>query len=66
MLYVWVFAGSVFAAGLLLSALLLVRAFRQVKQLGRTVADASTRIADATAAMEAVRPPERAASSERA
>lgn len=66
MLYVWVFAASVFVAGLLLTALLMVRAFRQVKQLGRTVADASTRIADATAVVEALAPGERAARSERA
>ena len=61
MVYVWVFAGSVFVAGLLLTALLLLRAFRQVKLLGRTVADASTRIADATAAIEALAPAERGA-----
>ena len=56
MLYVSVFAVSVFVASLLLLALLTRRAFRQVKALGRTVADASARIADATTAIETVAP----------
>ena len=58
-LYVALFAVSVFVAGLLWLALLTLRAFRQVKQLGRTVADASTRIADATTALESVAPRDR-------
>lgn len=59
MLYVSVFAASVFVAGLLLLALLTLRAFRQVKQLGRTVADASGRIAEAAASIEPIVPRER-------
>jgi hypothetical protein len=57
--YVVVFAVSVVVSSLLLLGLLTLRAFRQVKALGRTVAAASERIAGASAALEAVAPRER-------
>ena len=54
MVYVVVFAVSVFLSGLLLLALLGLRAFRQVKALGRTVGEASEKIAEATTTLDAV------------
>lgn len=59
MLYVVVFAASVFVGSLLLLILLAVRAVRQIKALSRTVADASARVADAAAALETIAPRER-------
>jgi hypothetical protein len=58
-LYVWVFAVSVVTGSLVLLGLLTVRAFRQVKALGRTVADASAKIAAASAELETIAPQER-------
>jgi hypothetical protein len=57
--YVVFFAVAVFLGGLLFIAALTVRAYKQVRALGRTVADASERIAAATAALETVAPRER-------
>ncbi len=57
--YVVAFALAVFLGGLLFLGLLSVRAFRQVKALGRTVADASARIAEANATLETLKPRER-------
>ena len=58
-LYVTVFAVSVVAGSLVLLALLTVRAFRQVKALGRTVAEASAKVAAAAAELETIVPGER-------
>lgn len=58
-LYVVVFAASVFVGSLVLLILLAVRAVREVKALGRSVAAASERIADASAALETIAPRER-------
>ena len=59
MVYVVVFAVSVVVASLLWLGLLAVRAFRQVKALGRTVADASARIGEAGMEIERIVPKER-------
>lgn len=58
-LYVVVFAVSVCLAGLVMLVLLTKRAFGQVKALGHTVAEASARIADASAELETIAPRER-------
>ncbi|HWL34606.1 MAG TPA: hypothetical protein VNQ77_00295 [Frankiaceae bacterium] len=59
MLYVTVFAVSVVTGSLLLLALLTLRAFRQVKALGRTVAEASAKVAAAAEELETIAPRER-------
>ncbi len=59
MLYVTVFSISVAVAGMVMLFLLTRRAFRQVKQLGSTVAAASSRIAEASADLEMNMPRER-------
>ncbi len=58
-LYVVVFSVTVVAAGLVLLVLLTKRAFGQVKALGHTVAEASAKIAEASAGLEGVAPRER-------
>jgi hypothetical protein len=58
-LYVVVFAVSLVTGSLLLLALLTVRAFRQVKALGRTVAEASAKVEAAAAGLETIAPRER-------
>jgi hypothetical protein len=54
-----VLAVLAFVAGLAVLALLAVRLFRQVRSLGRTVSNASTRVGDASAALETIAPRER-------
>lgn len=56
MVYLVVFAVVVFLACFTVVALLAWRTFKQVKTLGRAVADASARIAEAGAALEEIRP----------
>jgi hypothetical protein len=54
-----VLAVLAFVAGLAVLALLAVRLFRQVRSLGRTVGEAGTRVADASAAIETIAARER-------
>jgi hypothetical protein len=54
-----VFAVVSFLAGCVVLALLGVRVFRGVKSLGRTVSTASGRLADASAELGTIVPPER-------
>ena len=61
MVVVVVLALLLFAGGLVVLALLGLRVFKQVKVLGHTVAEASVRVGDATAALDAVAPRDQSA-----
>ena len=59
MLYVVVFAVSVFVAGLVMVFLLGRRTYRQLRVMTSTAAETSQRIADAAAELETIAPRDR-------